>query len=349
MLLSEQYEMPGFLLILGNDLPRDLDFKTSTLGPSIERKFTRNNVWLKSIVISKFLNDKLFEGDQRKFICTDGVLLNAVDLRKSLHGSSNFELLAQLYDAHGPREAVSKLRGSFSGVVYDIKESVSHVFTDHLGTKPVFYFHGRNSDCIIIASELKILLRAMRRLGYKAKLSVVGAYCLLTFGFMLGDYTYIEDVRRLPPGCVLTVQDNDLKITQYYKLTNVPSLNDSKDTMIAELDRRFRQAVKSEYEKDLEYGYRHICTLSGGLDSRMNLTYARQLGYHDILTITFSQTNYWDETIAKKIAADYGYDFLFYSLDNGNYLKDFETPINANDGLVLFPGSAHLQYTPKLG
>jgi len=125
-------------------------------------------------------------------------------------------------------------------------------------------------------------------------------------------------------------------------LANTPYLDDSRNTMIEELDRRFRAAVKDEYQKDLEYGYKHISTLSGGLDSRMSLTYARQLGYRDILTITCSQANYWDERIAKEISADYGYEFLFYGLDNGNYLKDLERPVSANDGLVLFPGSAHL-------
>jgi len=103
----------------------------------------------------------------------------------------------------------------------------------------------------------------------------------------------------------------------------------------------FRDAIKAEYDKDLEYGYRHVATLSGGLDSRMNVCYARKLGYKDILNITFSQSNYLDEQIAKRIASDWGYDFLFYSLDNGNYLKNIDLPVLVNDGLALFSGSAH--------
>jgi asparagine synthase (glutamine-hydrolysing) len=187
-----------------------------------------------------------------------------------------------------------------------------------------------------------MMLSAMRDLGYHPKLCEVGAYCLLTFGFMLGDYTYVENVRRLPPGCILTIRDGVASFTQYYKLTNTPYLEDSKDRMMGELDRRFREAVKSEYEKDLEYGYGHISNLSGGLDSRMSVTYARQLGFQDVLTMTFSQTGYLDEQIAKTISSDYGYHFLFYSLNNGNYLRDLERPLIANDGLVLFPGSAHM-------
>ena len=285
--------------------------------------------------------DKVFEGDRNLFVCTDGVLLNAWELRTRLDKASNFELLAQLYN-EGGISSVSRLRGSFSGIIYDAKENVWHVFTDHLGTKPVFYFVGENPRCVIIASELKILLRAMRQLGFSPKLCEIGAYFLLTFGFMLGDYTYVENAKRLPAGCVLTIKDNVAHVTQYYKLVNTPYLDDSRNTMIEQLDTRFRAAVKAEYQKDLEYGYTHVSTLSGGLDSRMSLTYAKQLGYRNILTITCSQTNYWDERIAKEISADYGCKFLFYSLNNGDYLKDLERPVTANDGLVLFPGSAHL-------
>jgi asparagine synthase (glutamine-hydrolysing) len=335
--------MPGFLLILCSDLPPDFDVETPT-PPSVvcvERRLTREGVWLKSNVLSKFLKDKVFEGDHYVFVCTDGVLLNTGQLRARLDKASNFELLAQLY-SEGGISAVSRLRGSFSGIIYDGKENVWHVFTDHLGTKPVFYFVDESRRCVVISSELKMLLHAIRHLGYSPKLCEVGAYCLLTFGFMLGDYTYVEDVKRLPAGCVLTIKDNVAHLTQYYKLASTPYLDEPKNTMIEELDRRFRAAVNDEYQKDLEYGYKHIATLSGGLDSRMSLTYAKQLGYSDILTITLSQANYWDEKIAKKISADYRYQFLFYGLDNGNYLKDIEKPVSANDGLVLFPGSAHL-------
>jgi asparagine synthase (glutamine-hydrolysing) len=79
-----------------------------------------------------------------------------------------------------------------------------------------------------------------------------------------------------------------------------------------------------------------------GLDSRLNVTYARKLGFKNLLTITFSQSNAPDESIAKKIAADYGFEFMFLSLDHGNYLKELEKPVHANDGLILYAGSAHL-------
>jgi len=39
------------------------------------------------------------------------------------------------------------------------------------------------------------------------------------------------------------------------------------------------QAVRREWSKDKEYGYKMFSTLSGGLDSRANVMLARELGF----------------------------------------------------------------------
>ena len=75
----------------------------------------------------------------------------------------------------------------------------------------------------------------------------------------------------------------------------------------------------------MEYGYNHICSLSGGLDSRMTAIVAHEMGYDQQLNITFSQSDYLDETIAKQIASDYGHNWMFKSLDNGIFLFDIDS------------------------
>ncbi|MGB9788933.1 MAG: hypothetical protein ACPLVD_09035 [Dictyoglomus turgidum] len=85
------------------------------------------------------MEDKIFFEDEDVFICTDGYILNAKDLRDKYAVKSNFELLKYLYnnlDVHFP----SQLRGSFAGVIYDKKKDLWLVYTDHIGSKWVFYF-----------------------------------------------------------------------------------------------------------------------------------------------------------------------------------------------------------------
>ncbi len=334
--------MPGFIGIIKNNNHqfKKYDIKISALKKLSEEKIYFKKAWIKSFFIPKFIDDKIFKDDDDIFICVDGAILNAKDLRNRYVVSNNFKLIEKMYKKNGP-SFVNELRGSFSGVIYNKKRDTWHIFTDHLSLKPIFYFWDNLGKCLIFGSEFKVIIDMMHLLDYQPKLCEVGSYFLLTFGYMLGNYTLADEIKRLQPGSILTFNSGTINIIQYYKLTSNPYNLDSPEKAISRLDERFKIAIKQEYEKDLEYKYKHIATLSGGLDSRMNITYAKKLKYKDLLCITFSQSDYLDEKIAKKIASDFNYEFLFHSLDNGNYLMDIKKPLLANSGLILYSGAAH--------
>lgn len=58
-----------------------------------------------------------------------------------------------------------------------------------------------------------------------------------------------------------------------YNLYNIPE-----DEIIQESDDRFRNAIRHEYDKDREYGYKHLTDLSSGLDSRMAMWIEKKWG-----------------------------------------------------------------------
>ena len=93
---------------------------------------------------------------------------------------------------------------------------------------------------------------------------------------------------------------------------------------IENLDYYFKLAIKRQFDKDVEYGYQHAVSLSGGLDSRMTSLVANENGFTNQFNFTFSQINYLDEIISKSIASDYGHDYCFIPLDNGEYLFNRE-------------------------
>jgi len=309
----------------------------------VENEMWLDNIYVKRFVNPKFLQDKLFFNNSAIFVCTDGTLLNAKDLKEEYSAHNNEELVRLMYEKFGVH-FISKLRGDFSGVIYDKSEKMLKIFTNHVGSKPIYYFWDKPSKSLIFCSELKFVLNFMRYFDFPTKLSEIGAYSLLSFGYMLRDYTLCQNVKKLLPGTILTFDPNNgvISMDNYFQLKNTPYIEEKKDTIINELDCRFCEAIQKEYDKDIEYGYRHITTLSGGLDSRMNLIKGKMLGYNDILAITFSQSNYLDEKIAKKITSDHGCSFLFYALDNGIFLKDIEKPVLANDGQIFFANAAHV-------
>jgi asparagine synthase (glutamine-hydrolysing) len=141
-------------------------------------------------------------------------------------------------------------------------------------------------------------------------------------------------------GYCAIVENNKLNFDKFYTLTNNP-IEISEEEAIEQIDKRFREAVKLAFEKDKEYNYKHVAALSGGLDSRMTVWVAHNLGYTNQLNLTFSQSNYLDETIAKQIASDLKHEWLFKALDNGNFLKNINETTQITGGNVLYYGLAH--------
>ena len=115
--------------------------------------------------------------------------------------------------------------------------------------------------------------------------------------------------------------------------------NKSEAEIIEILDELFIRAVKQEYEKDLEYGYSHLVELSGGLDSRMNYWIAHELGYGDSLAVTFCQSNYVDELVAKQIAAYWKEEILVWPMDSAKHLYDVDKCTRLNFGVSLYSGA----------
>lgn len=336
--------MTGFIGIISKEREKfnsNFDINIPSVTPRLENIKIIGNCWFKRSIIDKFTDDKIFINDHDFFICTDGIFLNSARLMKDNKVKDLFNLIKTLY-IQNQSEFPLQLRGDFSGVVYDKEQDIWVIFNNHLGSKPIFYYYNEIKDDFIYGSELKMVLNGMRSIGVIPSLDVIGAYYLLTFGYMIGDNTLVKEIKRLPAASILYYNRGKLNIIKYYELKNTPYIDLPDEEIIKELDIKFKEAIKAEYEKDLEYKYKHIATLSGGLDSRMNVCYAKKMGFSDLLTICFSQTNYTDEQISKQIASDWKCNYLFSSLDNGNYLKDIDRHVLVNDGLVFYANAAHV-------
>lgn len=340
--------MPGFFGLINHscDIPA-VDIHIEPYMPIISDEKKGQHFYFKRHVNPKFPEDKVFDEDTAVLIGTDGIIFNSRQLREKYETATNFALIRKIFTVNGI-EGITELKGNFSGFIFDKKTGTLHIFTDHLNTKNLFYFYDETKRYLAFGSELKTVVSLMRSLGYVPTLSEKGAYCLLTFGYMIGDTTLVSEIKKVPPGTILTYSEEKVTLNRYYTFTTMPQITDSEETIIKNMDDLFSEAVRLEYEKDLEYGYSHAATLSGGLDSRMCVMQAKRWGFSDILCICFSQSDYLDEKIAKKIAADQGFDFIFHALDNGNFLKKIEEAVRVNDGLVLYAGAAHQQSTLKL-
>ncbi|OCL25570.1 asparagine synthase [Orenia metallireducens] len=329
--------MPGFLgEIAAGDLRKNFGktLKEKLVKGKIEGKF----YYLERRTNSKFLNDKIFKESENFIIITEGVILNRLDLIKKYKQNNFLDTVKEMYLQEG-EQFFNEFRGSFSGIFYDKRKDKWVIYTSHIGDKQVFYCKLNNS--IIFGSEINYLINYMNNNSYNYNLDIDAAYFLLTYGFMLEDYTLFKEIRKLNAGHYIKIQNNKFEVKEYYRLNNKPNEKQSEKDIIQNIDILFRNAVRAEFEKDIEYNYKHIAGLSGGLDSRMTTWVAHDLGYVDILNFTFSQSDYLDEKIAKKIASDLKHDFIFKALDNGEFLKDIEEVVGLSFGGALYYGLAH--------
>lgn len=336
--------IPGFLIEVSQNRIRK-NFGSCRRDDLIIEKIEdkKGKYYIERRTINKFLNDKIFFENKDFIILTEGVILNRKQLEEKYNKTNFFETIILMYQNLG-EDFFKEFRGSFSGFLYDKFKDKWIIYTNHFGDKQVFYY--TNNDNFIIGSEVLYITNYLKKNGFSYTFNTNGAYMLLTYGYMLEDNTLIKEIKKLIAGHYIVLEKGTFKIKKYFEIDNEPDYSLKEDEIIEELDNLFKKAVKLEFEKDLEYGYKHIASLSGGLDSRMTVWVANKEGYNDLVVYTFSQSDYLDEKIAKKIASELKNEFIFKSLDNGIYLIKNDMvrrQVEINFGNVLYSGNAHVR------
>jgi len=254
------------------------------------------------------------------------------------------ELVPYLYEKFGEK-FFAMFRGSFSGAFYDKKAQVWLFYTNHVGDKPLFYYINENK--IAVASSVNYIADSLKlgRVDLKIKESAI--YDLLTYGFMAsgkGCDTLVEGIQRLKAGYYIRFdcKEGKTEVLNYHRFTNTKFIDEtiSEEQIIEELDIKFRNAISLQFEKDKEYGYKSLSSLSGGFDSRMTTWVGSVMGY-DMLNLTFAQSGYLDETIACDIANYLNNEWIFKSLNDAKFTNKVEQVVEMNYGLSFYMGVAH--------
>lgn len=156
--------------------------------------------------------------------------------------------------------AVSGLNSEFSGIVYDTATETVSLFTDRLGTRPLYYTHA--PDGSLVFAPLLQSLGSYPGISLSFDRSYVSEF--LHYNRALGVYTPVEGVYQLPPASIITVTPDgrlDDEWTYWW-----PQPRPSTDSYARLLDRfatTFAQAVADRVDDGTTGLF-----LSGGVDSR---------------------------------------------------------------------------------
>lgn len=310
--------------------------------PAQQGDICYKNIVCSNYMIHKFEKDKIFSETDKYIVLLDGVILNKNELIKQFNTQDDEfqwrDTLIKMYASQG-EQFFKSLYGSFSGAVYDKSMNKWIIFCDPIGSK--FTFYAYVGESFFVAEDMGNIYKMMRKCGHDYQLSIDSAYLLLSFGFMIEDKTLCVQVKKVRPGCYIVFENNKVEERSFFKLDNTFDNTITENDAIEIVDYYFRKAIHNAFSKDLEYGYKHIVALSGGLDSRMTSYVAHEMGYIEQLNYTFSQSDYWDETIPKKIANDLKHEWVFKFLNNGLWLYNIDRITEQTGGNVLYYGSAH--------
>jgi asparagine synthase (glutamine-hydrolysing) len=290
-----------------------------------------------------FINDKLFFETPEYIAGIDGVLLNLSTLKNNYAENDWPKLFLQLYKRYGSQMA-DQLYGSFYAFVLEKSSNSLLCFTDHCSAKKVYYYSAE--ELLIISSSLRQVAECLPANKKTTTLNYRSAYALLTAGGMFGHETLIEGVNRLHGGQYLESQGGHTSLGKYFDYNAIAIEEVPEKKVVEQLEMRFQAALKLEYTKDQTYDRKHLATLSGGLDSRMNAGLAKQAGYQ-VHNLCFSQSGYADERIARTIAHDLEQTIDFVPLDEGKYIFDMEENMDIYEGAIFYLSSAHFNYAIK--
>lgn len=287
-----------------------------------------------------FRNEKALFETKTLIFGLDGFLLNFEKLEKAYAVSGIMNLINTLYERYS-EGFFDVLRGEFTGFVFDKAKEELFFYMNQTGTKAVFYTQQENS--FMVGPGLRDLLSLSESGFQKPHLDVDAAYSLLVMGGMTGNQTLVQGVSRLLAGERLYKNPKTFSVGHYHDFNSVnPAIHSRKEAILL-LDELFQRNITLEYERDAAHGGHFVATLSGGLDSRMNVMAANNLG---IITknFCFSQPDYADQRISRQISDDLGCPHAFVSLEDGYYVLDFDENMAIHEGLIFYVSSAHYRY-----
>lgn len=284
-------------------------------------------------LLNKFPDDQIMLDTDQEICFLDGYIYNKNLIQEKM--KADWKTSFSYYIESNTEECLKILRGGFCGYHYNRQTQTVIIYTDQLSVKALYYYV--DGEKWIVSNSFTFIVEVLKANGCVYALNETAVQYMLTYGYMLDDSTFIKEIHRLMPGHYAVINQKDIKINRYYVIDNTEERM-SEQEAVERIDKAFRTAIQREFDKDLEYGYRHLVDLSGGLDSRMVSWVAHDMGYTSQLNVTYSRAKYKDDIISKDIACYLRHEYIFKVLDDAKWLFDIDEITAKNNGAALYSG-----------
>ena len=245
--------------------------------------------------------------DGQVCITFNGEIYNFRELRNVLEGrghefrsKSDTEVILAAYREYGMK-CVDHLRGMFVFAIWDKPHRKLFLARDRVGKKPLHYW--LDKDGIAFASEPKAFLADP---GFTPSTSLEAISHYLTYQYVPSPWSAFHGIKKLQPGHVLVVENDQVRTERYWKLSYDQTYQGSLEEASHELLHKLLEATRCRLISDVPLG----AFLSGGIDSSVIVGLMAQLGSSPLKTfsIGFEQETYNELPFARAVAKRFGTD-----------------------------------------
>ena len=297
---------------------------------------------LSIIDLSAHGHQPMRSNDGRYVIVYNGEIYNYRVLRQILsvnghhfQGNSDTEVALHAYMEWGAG-AFPKFEGMFAMALWDDQAQRLHLARDRFGIKPLYY--SCTASGLVFGSEIKALLASD---AVSTRVDWAGLREYLHYGTALGTHTMFNGISKLPPGHVLTADQNGLQVEPYASIFDVDAVQDDLPTAIDKVRHMLERAVQDHLVSDVPVGV----FLSGGIDSSAIVAFASK--HYDGHLKTFSAGFDFNRGInelpeARKVAEHFGTDHHELHISGGHVASVIERLVRCHDSPFGDPASIPL-------
>jgi asparagine synthase (glutamine-hydrolysing) len=248
---------------------------------------------------SSSANQPMFSKNNKYVVVFNGEIYNFKEIAHQIDvnlntASDTAVILAAFEKWH--TDMVAHFNGMFAIAIYDIQQGELYFFRDRLGIKPLYYYQHEND--FVFSSELKGIMTLQPKLTHN--MNAIEEY--LHLGFISGEKTIFNEIKKFPAGHFGMLKNNKLTTTPFWKISDKiePQTHQKFHEVKKHLHELLTISVQHRLISDVPLG----TFLSGGTDSSLITAIASRINNDKLNTfsIGFKDATFNESEKAKKIA-----------------------------------------------
>lgn len=295
----------------------------------------------------------MMDKEESVVVMCNGEIYNHPELRKELEtrgyqyvSNSDTETIIHAYKEWGI-DAIKKLNGMFSIVIFDKRNNEFFLIRDRLGIKPLYF--SLQGNILSFASEIKALWPLP---WIEKELNAQAMYHYLTYLITPAPMTLYKEIYKLPASYYLKIDaQKNYSFHEWYCPLTSEIIYDKKaleneQFCSTTLQKMLRDSVKQQMMSDVPYGV----FLSGGIDSSLNVALMSEFTPQvKTFNVSFDDGPEYSETDwARKIARRFKTDHHEIIISEKEAFEFFEKMVFHQDEPLADCVCIPLYYVSKL-